>query len=397
VLKLTRVTASRAYQPEELRGGPLRLEYPQDGLVLDVSANASRTFPEQFQYAFVLRDSEGRAIKRKLSHDSQFQADSLAAGTYRVTARAYSLDLVPSDPLELEFTVARAPFPRTILLLSVLLALALVALLWAYFQHRRVVRSREELREANSQLAAARMQLANEAESERRRIARDLHDQTLADLRRLLLLTDEMQEQQQGAVAAPPALPPAAAAAATTTKAAGPSALRAEIESISQEIRRICEDLSPSVLENVGFAAALEFALASALAQLPPDCKFSYDFACDENLEERLRFAPGVQMQIYRIVQEAVSNVCRHAGATRVEMSVHLDGAGDFTLTLADDGRGFEPAGRKSQPTGGRGLAGIKARAALIEAEVNWSRRPEHEGGGTVFTLRKRAAKGAEG
>ncbi|HWW75006.1 MAG TPA: two-component regulator propeller domain-containing protein [Pyrinomonadaceae bacterium] len=375
-LRLVRVAASRAYQPEELRGGALRLEYPQNSVALDVAAGASRTFPEQFQYAFVLEDSRGRAIKRKLSHDSQFQADGLPAGSYRVTALAYTLDLVPSRPLVFEFEVARAPFPRTTVALSVLLALALIALAWAYFQHRRIVRNREELREANRQLAGARLQLASEAESERRRIARDLHDQTLADLRRLLLLTDEMQQ--------PGAAPLAKniTGGALQTAALDPAALRAEIEAISQEVRRICEDLSPSVLENVGFAAALEFALASALAQMPAGRRFTYDFACDEDREARL--APAVQMQVYRIVQEAVSNVCRHAEAAHVSLGAHADEAGLFTLTLEDDGRGFDAGNRRALR--GRGLAGIRARASLIEAEVEWRRR---DGGGTAFVLTK--------
>ena len=378
VLRLVRVTSSRAIQPEELQGGALRLQYPQNGLALDVAAAASRTFPEQFFYAFTLRDAKGQVVKQKLSRDSQFQAESLAAGAYTVTARAYTLDLVPSDTLTLNFEVARAPFPRTIVALSVLLAIAAVALVWALLQHRRVVRSREELREANHQLAAARLQLASEAEAERRRIARDLHDQTLADLRRLLLLTDEMQQ--------PGTTTPGTLVSTTTTVADAPR-LRAEIESISQEVRRICEDLSPSVLENVGFAAALEWAVASACAQQPSAHRFAYDFVCDEDLEERLALAPGVQMQVYRIVQEAVSNVCRHAEAAHVSLSVHLDDAGDFLLQLSDDGRGFDAENKRALR--GRGLAGIRARASLIEAEAGWARR---EGGGTVFTLRKHAA-----
>jgi signal transduction histidine kinase/ligand-binding sensor domain-containing protein len=398
VLRLTRVAASRSYQPEELRGGALRLEYPQSSVALDVDASASRTFPEQFQYAFTLLDSRGRTVKQKLSHDSQFQADNLPAGRYRVTARAFALDLTPSDPLVFEFEVARAPFPRTTVALSVLLALALVALAWAYVQHRRIVRSREEVREANRQLAAARLQLASEAESERRRIARDLHDQTLADLRRLLLLTDEMQpgaatQGAAGGVTATPGTLTNAAGGALQTAAAvfDPAALRAEIEAISQEVRRICEDLSPSVLENVGFAAALEFALASALAHLPAERKFAYEFSCDEDLEERLALAPGVQMQVYRIVQEAVSNVCRHARAAHVRLTIRLDDEGLFTLTLEDDGRGFDAGNRKALK--GRGLAGIRARASLIEAEAEWQKR---EGGGTAFVLRKRSARKKE-
>jgi signal transduction histidine kinase/ligand-binding sensor domain-containing protein len=409
VLRLTRVTTSRAIEPEELQRGPLRLEYPQNGLVVDASASASRTFPEQFQYAFTLRDSRGRVVRQKLSHESQFQMEGLPAGTYSVTARAYTLDLVPSAPLVFNFEVARAPFPRTTVALSVLLALALVALVWAVLQHRRVARSGKELRDANRQLAAARLQLASEAEAERKRIARDLHDQTLADLRRLMLLTDEMQAgaisvntpggaagTSSGAASASSSAtsvsggthgPTGAGVTTTAATLVEPAALRAEIEAISKEVRRICEDLSPSVLENVGFAAALEWALAGALAPLPAERKFTYEFDCDDTLEERLALAPGAQMQLYRIVQEAVSNVCRHARAAHVRLSVHLDDAGDFTLALEDDGAGFDADNKKALK--GRGLAGIRARASLVEAEVEWKKR---EGGGTIFLLRKKAA-----
>ena len=127
--------------------------------------------------------------------------------------------------------------------------------------------------------------------------------------------------------------------------------------------------------------------LASALAHLPADCKFAYEFECDEGLEERLRLTPGVQMQVYRIVQEVVSNVCRHARATRVQLGVHLSDEGSFVLTLEDDGQGFDADHRKAR--GGRGLAGIRGRASIIDAEVSWRRRPE---GGTAFVLRKNAA-----
>jgi signal transduction histidine kinase len=216
-----------------------------------------------------------------------------------------------------------------------------------------------------------------------------------------MLLTDEMQAAtvsvntpggaagtQSANVATGGVANTAGGALQTAATVVEPASLRAEIEAISKEVRRICEDLSPSVLENVGFAAALEWALASALAHQPAERKFTYDFACDEDLEERLALAPGVQMQIYRIVQEAVSNVCRHAGASRVSLAVGLDDAGDFTLALADDGAGFDAKNRKALK--GRGIAGIRARASLVEAEVEWTRR---EGGGTVFMLSKKSAR----
>ena len=66
-----RIISQRIHSEEELRAG-LHLDYPQNSLLLDVTAISSRTFPEQFQYAFALYDSSGKVIRNKLSHDSQF-------------------------------------------------------------------------------------------------------------------------------------------------------------------------------------------------------------------------------------------------------------------------------------------------------------------------------------
>jgi signal transduction histidine kinase len=142
------------------------------------------------------------------------------------------------------------------------------------------------------------------------------------------------------------------------------------------------------VLQNVGFAAALEFAVSHAVHDAPPDRRFEHEFVCDESLEEQAQLPTNVQMQIYRLVQEAVSNIWRHAGATHVKMSVQATPNGDFVLQLKDNGRDFDPDEQKH--FAGRGLANMKARASLIGAEISWEKQ---EGGGTVFTLLlKRAA-----
>jgi signal transduction histidine kinase/ligand-binding sensor domain-containing protein len=366
-LSATRILSKRVHAPAELQAG-LNLEYPQNSLLLDVTAFSSRTFPEQFQYAFTLVDSKAQTIKQKLSRESQFTMEGLKPGTYTVTARAFTKDLTASEPLSFSFTVAKAPFPWTSTALAILLALALLALLWAILERRRIVATSAALVGANRELADARVSLANEAERERRRIARDLHDQTLADLRHLALLTDQIK----------------------TNGESNPSAaLRSEIEVISQEVRRICEDLSPSVLQNVGFAAALEFALSHAVQDAPPEKRFVYEFHCDDAIEERSDLAPSVQMQIYRIVQEAVNNIWRHAEATEVKMFVNLTEKGDFSLKIEDNGKPFQSQHTNSE---GRGLANMRARAGLIDARISWEPR---QGGGTAFTLTRAATADA--
>ena len=383
-----RVLSRRLHQPRELRAG-FTLPYPQNSLALDVAALSTRTFPEQFQYVFTLRAGDGREIRRKLSGEAQFVMENLPPGEYAVEARAFTKDLTPSRPLSFAFTVARAPFPRTVAALAVLLLLALVALLWGAWQNRKMARATAALAEANHELAGARLNLANEAERERRRIARDLHDQTLADLRSLMLLTDQLpagDADGDGARDASAAgVTPNAPGAAGPGVAVGPAAFRSEIESISDEIRRICEDLSPSALDNVGLAAALEWALTNSAAHCREPERFEYEFAADEDFDERLQVAPGVRMQIYRIAQEAVTNVCRHARARRVRLSVTISPAGELLLALEDDGRSdFDPRARSARR--GRGLSSIRDRASLIEAEAAWERL---DGGGTRFTLRK--------
>jgi signal transduction histidine kinase/ligand-binding sensor domain-containing protein len=349
-VRIFRVLGRRPYTPEEW--GALRLDYPQNGLLVQAAAVGSRTYPERFQYAFSLDDGTGRAVSRTLSRDGQFAAESLRPGRYRVSARAFGTNLVASAPVTLDFEVAGAPIPWPSIALAALLACALLALAWGAVQYRR-------LHTANAALSATRLQLVQETENERRRIARDLHDQTLADLRGLLI-----------------ALPP---------PGPGAAGVRDDVEAISSEVRRICEDLSPSVLENVGLTAALEWALDETLRRRPEGEPLRGSFTCSDDLADRLSLEPAAEIQIYRIVQEALANAARHSGARELRLAVDLSPEGTLEITLDDDGCGFDPGAARQ----GRGLSNIRSRASLIGADVEW--RP-CDGGGTRLMLRKRRA-----
>jgi signal transduction histidine kinase len=324
---VTRVLSQRAHALSEL-AGKIDLEYPQNSLLVEVAGQSSRTFPEEFQYAFVLTNGKGEEVDRRVSNDAQYSPADLAPGNYTIEAIAFNRDLLASDPLFIQFSVAKAPFPWTATALGILLAIAVVGLIWAMFEHRRI-------QQRNRELAAARLGLANEAERERRRIARDLHDQTLADLRNLMMLTDKT--------------------------APGNPEFRTEIEAVSGEIRRICEDLSPSVLENVGLVAALEFLLDNTIE--------NRKFSADNDLEDRINLPMNVQLQIYRIAQEVLTNIKKHSSADHVEMSVEVNGDGHLNLQIDDNGKPFYPDGNSTK---GRGVANIKARASLVNAKVSW-------------------------
>ncbi len=337
----TRVLSQRLHNADELYQ-TIALDYPQNSLLVEVAGLSSRTFPEQFQYEFFLKNSKGEVIEKKLSSEAQFSSTNLPANEYKIEARSLNKDLLASEVLTIEFSVASAPFPRTATALGVLLFIALIALIWAIIERRRIVQK-------NRELAAARFDLANEAERERKRIARDLHDQTLADLRNLMLMSDKLPADN--------------------------SEFRAEIESVSTEIRRICEDLSPSVLENVGLTPALEFLLSHTIE--------NYEFSAAENLEEKLNFSANEQMQIYRIAQEVLNNIKRHSDAKRVEMSLEISPENEFVLTIIDDGTYFNPEEITAK---NRGIANIKSRVSLIKAQVCWRKS---DGDSTEFLLLK--------
>jgi signal transduction histidine kinase/ligand-binding sensor domain-containing protein len=335
----TRVLSQRVHDLSELTS-TIALDYPQNSLIVEVAGQSSRTFPEEFQYAFILTNSKGDEVARQLSNDPQYAPADLAAGDYTIESTAFNRDLLPSEPLFIRFSVAKAPFPWTATALAGLLFLALVGLVWAVVEHRRI-------KQRNRELAAARFDLANEAERERRRIARDLHDQTLADLRTLMIKSDKMDGGRN-------------------------AEFRNEIEAVSTEIRRICEDLSPSVLENVGLVAALEFLLDNTVE--------NRRFTAAEGLEDRIDFSLNTQLQIYRIAQEVLSIIVRHSDADLVEMNVEATD-GQFSLTVRDNGGSFQP----DRTQKGRGISNIRSRANLINGRVSWK---ESGQAGNIFWLR---------
>jgi signal transduction histidine kinase len=362
-LQIKRLVADEIYLPEDL-AAELSLPHTQRNFLLEVTGIGSLTFPSQFQYEFSLLNRSGDEIKKVRARDAQFAAESLPSGRYTIVARAISRDLVYSEPLNVRVRIRRAPFPWSTLLLASLLAVAVVAAVWAFRQQRRLASTNRELEKTNVELRETRLRLANETEAERSRIARDLHDQTLADLRHLLVLTDQLPNAD-GDDSAP-----------------SPGALRREIEAISSEIRHICEDLSPSALENLGFLPALEWALSDAVSHMPAEEKFAYEFICEDELENRLRLSHIEQIQLYRIVQEALNNICRHAKAKEVRLSAWTENASDLVIEICDDGVGFDGAPLNRT---GHGIANIRSRANLIGARVEWNNaRP-----GCRFEVRK--------
>lgn len=354
--------ANRQITAAEVEAG-IVLAHPQRSLVLELFATSTRTFRGQFQYGFTVTMADGKEVTHGVVRDGKISIDGLEPGEYRIDAVAFNNDLVASDVHSIRVTVERAPFPWAMTGLAALLLLAVLALAWGAIQNRTIARKNEALHAANLELADTRLLVAQETERERSRIARDLHDQTLADLRRLMLLADKLP-------------------APISDVSPRPGELRQRIEEVSGEIRRICEDLSPSALSNLGLGPALEWLVIQAQSEMPTEQRFTASVTFSDRLEERIDPGSDLPIQIYRIVQEAISNVCRHAKATHVEIDARVDEAGDLTIRIRDDGVGFDDS---AEPSGsGRGLGNMRWRADMIHASIGWSRLP---GGGTEVTL----------
>ncbi len=199
---------------------------------------------------------------------------------------------------------------------------------------------------------SARRALAAQ-EDERRRVARELHDELGQVLTGVLLLVDEANKA------------PAQRAARALEEAR--EAARAAID----EVRRIVRDLRPEALDDLG--------LASALAALTTSFERRTGIRVERHLAADL---PGLSAEqdlvLYRAAQEALTNVARHAHAERAELRVEqLDG--HLRVVVRDDGCGFAGA-----PPDDRGIGGIRERAMLVGGTVEVESAP---GRGTQVVL----------
>ncbi len=190
-------------------------------------------------------------------------------------------------------------------------------------------------------------------EAERRRVARELHDEVGQTLTGVMLQIEGL--------------------------AAGiPDELRDQLEELretarhgAEEVRRIARRLRPDALEELGLHSALA-ALSSGFerhARVPVTRRLAQDIAV----------APEVELVIYRVAQEALTNVARHAEASHVNVELQHD-ADKTVLVVSDDGRGLPPGAEHSS----NGVRGMRERAMLVNGTLALERNP---GRGTIVRL----------
>jgi two-component system sensor histidine kinase UhpB len=233
-------------------------------------------------------------------------------------------------------------------------------------------------------LEAVRHQTAGEIlhvqEQERRRLALELHDQSSQTLTALTLHAQVLEDLLAAAAAPSPAL------------------LRQQVAQVNQlagrtmsELRHVAEQLRPAILDDLGLEAALRW-LAEDVGQGTKLRIAVQVSGVGESEQDRRgvsslepsgeRLPPEVETALFRIAQEGLTNVARHAQASSVELKL-LRTPEQVTLMICDDGRGFpSSAGETAARRAGLGVTGMQERARLLGGKLEITPHPDQ---GTVI------------
>jgi two-component system, NarL family, sensor histidine kinase UhpB len=200
-------------------------------------------------------------------------------------------------------------------------------------ERRELERSRGELRRLSANLVQAR-------EDERRRIARELHDELGQRLTALKMELASLGAQADGA--------------------ARIAAMLDMVDETVASVRRIATDLRPLMLDDLGLNAAIEWLAQSWAERMGIQVRLRLG-AADADIGDAAAIA------LYRVVQEALTNIARHAGASLVRIGLAKRG-GLLRLTVQDNGSGLSAASAYRE--GSHGLMGIRERAFMLGGEL---------------------------
>jgi PAS domain S-box-containing protein len=204
-------------------------------------------------------------------------------------------------------------------------------------------------------------QITRTQEDERKRIARELHDDSIQSLIILSRHIDELISTQTKRSKVAPSL----------------DDLRLEVDKIISQIRRFTQDLRPPTLDYLGLLPAVRELIT----------QFEHQSSIKSELKTvgtEIKFAPEAEMLIYRIVQEALNNVWRHSAALTATVSIDF-GKDGTTIQVKDDGKGFVIGEDLRFVEAGKiGLAGMQERADLLGGNLSIQ---SNVGRGTLVTL----------
>ena len=193
-------------------------------------------------------------------------------------------------------------------------------------------------------------------EAERARLARELHDETGQALTSILLGLKSLEESVESA-----------------DGGAAFAELRDLVVATLHDVRRLAVELRPAVLDDFGLVPALERLRDSISEQ----CQIAVEVQSDLDGQ---RLPAEIETALYRIVQESLTNVVKHADASRVTVWLRRPSDRNVELVIHDDGAGFDP---NEVRDGGLGLVGMRERVALLGGRMSVE---SSEGAGTMLT-----------
>lgn len=209
---------------------------------------------------------------------------------------------------------------------------------------------------ANVALQDAQRRLLTEREMERKRLARELHDETIQEL---LSLNYQLEENTRLAGGNDPLI-------------AEMHDMRHIVQQMVTNIRGICRNLRPPAIDSLGLGAALKSYMVnwSDRTGIVMDLKLSENFA---------RLPETIELSIFRIVQESLNNVWKHSDASQVRVSLEYTSPRMLSVTIADDGKGLPNDFDLSlvSDSGHFGLLGISERVALLGGSLQFANNPE--------------------
>jgi two-component system NarL family sensor kinase len=219
-----------------------------------------------------------------------------------------------------------------------------------------------EHRSTDAKLKRLAQQVVESQEQERARLSRELHDgisQMLVSVKLLFESALTRFERGENRV-------PAAEASLTTGLARLSDTLR--------EVRRISHALRPSMLDDLGLAAALE----QLTRELADQSGIEITFVQTTPKPTRAAALPdAINTALFRIAQEALTNIVRHASAARAALTLEV-GAEGVTLSIADNGCGFDVAHAQADPRAGVGLRNMRERLESIGGRLDIASQPGH-------------------
>ncbi len=316
------------------------------------------TPPDELSYRMILDD--GAPVRLPGKGVTQWRLHDLPAGphTLRIDPVDSLGNLAGSQPLQ-AFEVPPPPWRSAPVLAGVgatALALAWLAVVMRNRRRERVAAVHSQ-RELNERLSALTLQLLSSQEDERRRISREMHDDlgqlltaACLDIERAARLTDA--ERRGDALR---------------------SALHAARDT-QRRVREISHMLRPTVLDDHG--------LPQAVATVLSDFTTRSGIDVESRLEaDTLAVPPDVANHVFRILQEALTNILRHARASSVLVTLRATN-GRIELTVRDDGAGFEPSATPA--TSSLGLLGMRERSELLGGKFSIRSQPA---GGTEVSV----------